>query len=1407
MKKHLLSIIASIVICALLLIGCGGGSSDNIPSEPTELMYSTQASSRGTFWLISKKSGAVVESTEEYTLPVDSSIVLKERTARSNESKLFGGNSSNIYTLQAKNGNQTITKLEKPIKLTIPNNFDKEFKKFFIGSKSESASDWQYTQILDDNETNQAIVGNARFAIKDLNTFIIEIYRFGFSFVIFALKDSNKPTNFDYVRLMAFSSDPSTVYYNKNSKYTTNIKVSTCITANKSSTLFDRSEVTSQIVFFNDSPTDLSGLKIDSTTAIQSSSTTKDSSNNQYSHTLYIKSYKKNNISISGNNATYSFDLKLNGVTINDFPDSFIIKTVLKDVNGTEFAAEGSIKLKREINNGKTDTYTNTSTGSATSTDTETNTNSGTSTTIDTNTNTGSSTNTNSNTNTSTETNSGSSTNTATNTGSSTDTNSNTNTATDTNTGSNTSTETNTQTSTNTDTSSSTNTATNTSTATTTEISVSFSPTNSETNKIEVTTPIKITFNEKMDKTQNLLTLVTLICNSTTTNLITASNQLEWSTENNKDVLTVKNTKLNPEQSYTIKLNSGLKTESGLTSTNQISSNFVTRDRVALNVTNPTSQNSPLNARIEVTPIGGSISNIENASIRFNSEGKAGSFSLENGKVYFSLTSGTTWKPQTYYAGTISGILDSDGCETKPCDFSFTTRDQTIISFQPQISYHARSSLTFIVENGTITDISTARISYSNGNIDCSLSLNNGNIICSLAENDQWVFNSNSTITISNLKDSEGAPVAESSANFNIGAQTYLSCNSTSIKANSDLVFTVNGTNITSLTNANVSFTGANVSGNLQLDNGKIVYRLANNSLYPFGSNITIDISGLKDSNGVTVADLSQSFYVDSQTEIEDFTKSENLGDNILFTHSSGFTGWNISNAAIAFDNANVSGSLAVENRKLIYKLNDGYYYPHSIRVTGRISGIKDSDDLPVKDFDFSFDTIYYTGNGTEDNPFLISSAEELDNIRYLKYGNGGSNETIPFFKQIQNIDLSNYGQYYDNGKGWKPIQNNDDEEAFFGYYDGNNYKITNLYINRPSEYVGIFKDIRGKIINIGVEISSRGITGSVAGGISGSICFAYGYGQNDIDSTVTNCWVKGNGVISCSQIGGGLFGYFYNRKITNCYSNINIESTGSNDSCIGGLIGEYSNLLMVKCYSKGFLNSNGSAGGLVGNNTEGCTIKSSFSNAIINCAKTGGGLVAYSYSASIYNCYATGNVIGEGDSSCGRIGGLVGSSRVCHIENSYSTGKVEGKRFIGGILGYHGDLLNGFCLVQNCVANNLKAECVTSSDDYAINRVANRMPPPEHGDAFLLRIINCYANKDMTLTINGVSTQPGLQEPLPDTVALDGVDGANLPDNPDWKNDIFKDGYENGESFDSVWEIGTSGLPILKNMPGNPVQ
>ncbi|MBP5470916.1 MAG: Ig-like domain-containing protein [Candidatus Riflebacteria bacterium] len=1134
MKKHLLSIIASIVICALLLIGCGGGGGGGggtpAPSEQTEFIYSTEANGNGTFRLTSQKSGAVIESSEDGTLATGSSIVLTERLAKSNESKLYGGNSSYIYTLQAKSDNKTVKKLDKPIILTIPNNFSKEFKTFFLGSRSETASDWQYTQILDDNDTNPTIVKTARLAVKDLNTFKIKTFRLSYSFAIFASKDNgeDKPTNSDSVKLMTFSVDPIKVYYDKSSKYITDIKVSSCITANKSSALFDGSEVTSQLVFFNSSSADVSGLKIDGSTAVQTSSTDKDSSNNQYSHTLYIKSYKKNNIAISGNNATYTFELKLTGISTKDFPDSFRVKTVLKDANGTEFASEGSVKLKKEKEPEKIDTETNTSTNTSTgtNTNTRTSTNTSTGTSTNTKTSTGTSTNTNTKTstgtstnpktNTSTDTGSGTttqtdtttgsatSTDTSTNTGSSTSTqtqsSTNTQTATNTNTNTGSSTSTQTQTNTQTDTSSNTDTSTSTDTGTltTTEISVSISPADSETTKVEVTTPIKITFNEKMDKTQNLLTLVTLICNSTTTNLITASNQLEWSTENKKDVLTVKNIKLNPEQSYTIKLNSGFKTESGLTSTNQISSNFVTRDAVTLSVTTPsaqnvavtskieitpssgsisnvanasinfgsnsktgafsiengkayftltsgttwepettysgtisglldgdgcetkpcnfsfttrnkvvlnatnlTTQNAPLNTRIEITPTGGTISSIENASINFNSNSKTGTFSIQNGKAYFALTSGTTWNPNTTYTGTISGILDSDGCETKTCSFSFTTRAQTTLAFQSQNSYHARSSLAFTVNNGTITDLSTANISYSGGSINCSLNSNNGNIICNLGENAQWAFNSYLSITISNLKDSEGAPVANSTANFNIGAQPYLAFYETYINANDDLVFTPIGSTITSLSNATVTFTGATVSGNLELVDGKVVYKLADNSFYPFASIIGIHIRGLKDSNGVTVADVDQGFNTEAQPCIGGYTKSENLLDDIVF--SGNYSDWNVSGATAVFDNANVSGSFSIENGKILYKLNTGYNYPHSTTVTGKIKGIKNADGLPVMDCDIEFTT----RNQAEVN---------IDVFNQVAYGKNSRNEKIVFNAPLfdtknisyENIDLTN---------------------------------------------------------------------------------------------------------------------------------------------------------------------------------------------------------------------------------------------------------------------------------------------------------------------------------------------------------------------------------------------------------------
>ncbi len=83
-------------------------------------------------------------------------------------------------------------------------------------------------------------------------------------------------------------------------------------------------------------------------------------------------------------------------------------------------------------------------------------------------------------------------------------------------------------------------------------------------------------------------------------------------------------------------------------------------------------------------------------------------------------------------------------------------------------------------------------------------------------------------------------------------------------------------------------------------------------------------------------------------------------------------------------------------------------------------------------------------GTGTEDDPYLIEDAVQLDKVREQNSGQ--------YFKLIKDIDLSSY----DN---WKPLSSKDDSEhRFVGYFDGNGFTISNLKINRGNEdNVGLF--------------------------------------------------------------------------------------------------------------------------------------------------------------------------------------------------------------------------------------------------------------------------------------------------------------------------------------------------------------
>ena len=293
-------------------------------------------------------------------------------------------------------------------------------------------------------------------------------------------------------------------------------------------------------------------------------------------------------------------------------------------------------------------------------------------------------------------------------------------------------------------------------------------------------------------------------------------------------------------------------------------------------------------------------------------------------------------------------------------------------------------------------------------------------------------------------------------------------------------------------------------------------------------------------------------------------------------------------------------------------------------------------------------------GSGAEDDPYLISNAAELAKMAELASRYWGYSRCA--YKLINDIDLSEYGENYNGGKGWVPIGSNGFVSAgtwfsFNGIFDGNNKIITGLYINNTTlNNAGLFGRIidGGTIKNlgiVGVAISVGNVVGGVVGSNNGS---------------VTNCYSMGT--VNGGNWVGGVVGSNYG-SVTNCYS----TGTVSGGNQIGGVVG-WSTGIVNNCYSTNTMNGGDYVGGVVG----------------------------VSSNSSVTNCYSTGTVNG-GD----YVGGVVGYSyNGSVVTNCYSTGAVSGSSSIGGVAGY----VEGGGSVKNCVALNPSVKIKT--EYYGVGRV-----------------------------------------------------------------------------------------------------
>jgi len=288
------------------------------------------------------------------------------------------------------------------------------------------------------------------------------------------------------------------------------------------------------------------------------------------------------------------------------------------------------------------------------------------------------------------------------------------------------------------------------------------------------------------------------------------------------------------------------------------------------------------------------------------------------------------------------------------------------------------------------------------------------------------------------------------------------------------------------------------------------------------------------------------------------------------------------------------------------------------ITVTGSRSGYRDRT--------VTFTVTVYSpegfagGDGTADNPWQIATSQQLDNVRnYL-----GEENDDKYFILVDDIDMIDFGEGYDDGKGWEPlgIRNN----PFTGNFDGDENTVSNLYINRPSgDYIGLFGCSSGVISNL--DLVNVDITGyEEVGGL---------VGRND-EGEISIISVSGD--VKGSYVIGGLAGKNYKGTITGSCAAVSV--TGENDGdYAGGLTGENSGSI-ENCYATGIVTGNDVIGGLAGKNFD-----------------------------TIENCYAAGTVTGNEE-----VGGLVGSNSGSDalISRSYATGDVEGSDKVGGLAGWN---------------------------------------------------------------------------------------------------------------------------------------
>jgi hypothetical protein len=300
------------------------------------------------------------------------------------------------------------------------------------------------------------------------------------------------------------------------------------------------------------------------------------------------------------------------------------------------------------------------------------------------------------------------------------------------------------------------------------------------------------------------------------------------------------------------------------------------------------------------------------------------------------------------------------------------------------------------------------------------------------------------------------------------------------------------------------------------------------------------------------------------------------------------------------------------------------------------------------------------TGSGTPSDPYKIYNVNDLQAI---------NNDLDAYYELANDIDASATATW-NGGLGFEPIGSV--LFPFTGTLDGKGYKISYLYINRPTVAVCIFyASVTGTIKNL--KLLGIDYTGKRASGIADDVT----------DGQIENCEVSGTinavagavsgiadsnaGVVTRCTVRGTLTGTWYASGI--CDSNDGLIEHCVVEAAVICSSGDASGIcdsnddtgVISHCQAKGDVTGFRYASGCC-DSQDGLIEFSSASGHVTSIQKDASGFCDSHY-GTIKQCFATGPVTAARDGS--------GFCYDCYgiIEDSYSRGSVTAVRNAGGFV------------------------------------------------------------------------------------------------------------------------------------------